>query len=77
MVMNSSFISGKSWRVLPSCLPGLLKPHRQGCSSFLLGLKYTKQNPHSLLYDFLCPRAADVLFLPSIYVPSLILLDFF
>lgn len=80
MVVNSWLISGVLMSMLrKSCHStylGSWSHIKQSCSSFWLGLKYTKQNPPSLLCEFLCPRATD--FLPNnYYVPSLIVLDLF
>lgn len=80
MVVNSWLISGFLMSMLrkschSTCL-GSWSHIKQSCSSFWLGLKYTKQKPPSLLCEFLCPRATD--FLPNnYYVPSLILLERF
>lgn len=77
--MNSCFINGFLMTMLrKSCHPtylGYWSHIKQRCSSFCLELKYTKQKPHFLLCDFLCPRATD--FLPNTYVSSLILLERF
>lgn len=54
MVVNSWFINGFLTSLLGKCCHSTYI--RQG---FWLGWKYTRQKPHCLLCDFLCPRGTD------------------